>query len=76
VHRPLSRAEDSAPLLDAAGALTLPNSGDGYWAAGESQTSKLLRRHLIDDGGLSKTWVKAAGYWKRGAVGIHETHND
>lgn len=77
VHRPLTRAEDPAPLLDAVRALTLPKTGDGYaWAAGESQTAKLLRRHLIDERGFDKAWVKAAGYWKRGAVSIHETHND
>jgi NADPH-dependent ferric siderophore reductase len=77
VRRPLSRAEDPAPLLDAVRALKLPATGDGYaWAAGESQTAKLLRRHLIDERGLDKAWVKAAGYWKRGAVSIHETHND
>jgi NADPH-dependent ferric siderophore reductase len=77
VHRPLSRATDPAPLLGAVRALDLPKSGDGYcWAAGESETAKLLRRHLIDDRGHEKTWVKAAGYWKRGAVSIHETHND
>jgi NADPH-dependent ferric siderophore reductase len=77
VERPLSRAEDPAPLLDAVRALTLPKNGDGYaWAAGESQTAKLLRRHLLDERGLDKAFVKAAGYWKRGAVSIHETHND
>lgn len=77
VERPLSRAEDPAPLLNAARALTLPKTGDGYaWAAGESQTAKLLRRHLLDERGLDKAFVKAAGYWKRGAVSIHETHND
>ena len=37
---------------------------------------KLLRRHLVDERGIDKAWVKAAGYWKRGAVSIHETHND
>jgi NADPH-dependent ferric siderophore reductase len=77
VHRPLSRAEDPAPLHDALRAAKLPASGDGYaWAAGESQTAKLLRRHLLDERGLDKAWLKAAGYWKRGAIGIHETHND
>ncbi len=77
VHRPLSRVDDAAPLLDAVRALTLPSSGGGYaWAAGESQTAKLLRRHLVDERGHDKAWVKAAGYWKRGAVSIHETHND
>jgi NADPH-dependent ferric siderophore reductase len=77
VHRPLSRAEDAAPLLDAVKRLTLPASGDGYaWAAGESQTAKLIRQHLVAERGLNKAWVKAAGYWKRGAAAIHETHND
>lgn len=77
VHRSLSRAEDPAPLLDAVRKLTLPNSGDGYcWAAGESQTAKLLRQHLVGERGLDKAWVKAAGYWKLGAVSIHETFND
>jgi len=77
VHRPLSMATDPAPLLDAVRALKLPDKEEGYaWAAGESQTAKLLRRHLIDERGLDKAWVKAAGYWKRGAVSIHETHND
>jgi NADPH-dependent ferric siderophore reductase len=77
VHRPLSRAEDPAPLLDAVRALALPKSGDGYtWAAGESQTAKLLRQHLVGERSLDKAFVKAAGYWKRGAVAIHETHND
>ena len=78
VDRPLSRADDPAPLLDAVRALTLPNKrrrlllGGG----GESQTAKLLRHHLVGYCGFNKAWVKAAGYWKRGAVSIHETHND
>jgi NADPH-dependent ferric siderophore reductase len=35
-----------------------------------------LRQHLVAERGFDKAWVKAAGYWKRGAVSIHETHND
>jgi NADPH-dependent ferric siderophore reductase len=35
-----------------------------------------LREHLVHQRGLSKSCVKAAGYWKRGAVATHETHND
>jgi NADPH-dependent ferric siderophore reductase len=77
VHRELSRAASPAPLLDALRGLALPKSGDGYaWAAGESQTAKMLRRHLLDERGFDKAFVKAAGYWKRGAASIHETHND
>jgi NADPH-dependent ferric siderophore reductase len=75
-HRPLSRADDPAPLLELARALSLPR-GEGYiWIAGESQTTKLLRRHFIDERGVNKAFLKAAGYWKRGATAIHETHND
>ena len=74
---PLARAHDPAPLVDAVRAIKLPGEGDGYaWAAGESLTAKLLRRHLLDERGLDKAWVKAAGYWKRGEVSIHETHHD
>ena len=77
VRRPLSQAENPAPLLDAVRKLDLPKAGDGYcWAAAESQTAKLLRQHLVGECGFDKAWVKAAGYWKRGAVSIHETFND
>ena len=43
---------------------------------GMTQTAKLIRQHLVGERGLDKAWVKAAGYWKRGAAAIHETHND
>ena len=78
VHRPLSRADRSgAAARRGSRAEACRTAREGYaWAAGESQTAKLLRRHLVDERGLDKAWVKAAGYWKRGAASIHETHND
>ncbi|MBP1860974.1 siderophore-interacting protein [Rhizobium herbae] len=76
VHRPLSRASDPAPLLDAVKALTLPE-GDGYvWIAGENDTVKLLRKHLVDERGHNRAWIKAAGYWRKGSAGFHENHNE
>ena len=76
VHRPLSRTDDSSPLLDAIRALALPKSIDGYvWAA----ASRRLRNSCaatLSTSADRQAWVKAAGYWKRGAVSIHETHND
>ena len=76
VHRPLEQMADAAPLLDAVSALTFP-PGDGYaWVAGESATAKILRHHLVVERGLNKAWVKAAGYWRAGGVGVHETFND
>jgi NADPH-dependent ferric siderophore reductase len=63
-------------LLKAIADLSLP-SGDGYaWVAAEAATAKALRRHLVDERGLRKDRVKAAAYWKLGAVGVHETYDD
>jgi NADPH-dependent ferric siderophore reductase len=65
------------PLLQAAIAqLKLPG-GDGYlWVAAEAATAKALRQHLVDERGMRKDRVKAAAYWKRGAVAVHETYDD
>ena len=76
IHRPLARASDPAPLLDAIRSLPLP-AGDGYiWIAGENETVKTLRAHLVEERGHNRSWIKAAGYWRKGSVGFHENHND
>lgn len=63
-------------LLPALGGLWLP-PGDGYaWVAAEATVAKALRHLLVEERGLSKERVKAAAYWKRGAVAVHETYND
>jgi NADPH-dependent ferric siderophore reductase len=52
--------------------ITFP-SGDGYiWLAGESAMIRSLRSYLINDRAHPAEWVRAAGYWKRGAAGAHE----
>jgi NADPH-dependent ferric siderophore reductase len=59
-------------LLD----LVLP-PGEGYaWVAAEASAAKALRRCLVDQRGLPKDRVKAAAYWKQGAVAVHETYDD
>jgi NADPH-dependent ferric siderophore reductase len=56
--------------------LRLP-AGDFYaWIACESLTAKALRAQLIADHGANPKWMRAAGYWRRGAVAVHETHNE
>jgi NADPH-dependent ferric siderophore reductase len=63
-------------LHQAIAQLNLP-SGDGYvWVAAEAATAKALRRLLVDERGVSKDRVKAAAYWKQGAVAVHETYDD
>jgi NADPH-dependent ferric siderophore reductase len=76
LHRDGAAPGDTVLLQDAIAELPLP-AGDGYaWVAAEAATAKALRRHLVDARGLSKERVKAAAYWKHGAVAVHETYND
>lgn len=59
-------------LLDAVRALVLP-AGEGYaWCAGEAGTMAELRRVLVEDKGHDRHAIRAAAYWKRGAVAHHE----
>jgi NADPH-dependent ferric siderophore reductase len=52
-------------------------AGDYYaWIACESSIAKALRRQLIADHGAHPKWMRAAGYWRRGAIAVHETHED
>jgi NADPH-dependent ferric siderophore reductase len=56
--------------------LKLP-AGDFYaWVACESLTAKALRRQLIADHGANPKWTRAAGYWRRGVVAVHEVHDE
>ena len=64
---------DSADALIAAvRALELP-PGEGYaWCAGEAATMATLRRILVEDKGHDRHAIRAAAYWKRGAIAHHE----
>lgn len=75
VHRS-QPAGDAAALLNAVSSLRIP-PGVGYsWIACESNVARALRQHLVNERGLDKQWVKAAGYWKRGVSATHEKHED
>ena len=72
VHRQAVPPGSSDALSAALRSVEFP-PGDGFaWAAAESNVARALRRVLIDERGLNPAWVKAAGYWKRGAVAVHE----
>ena len=76
VHR--NGAEIGSPhrLTEALRALALPN-GDYYaWVACESAIAKALRAQLVADKGANPKWLRAAGYWRRGAAAVHDTFND
>lgn len=63
-------------LAKALARLKLP-SGDFYaWVACESLTAKALRRQLIAECGANPKWLRAAGYWRSGAVAVHDVHEE
>jgi hypothetical protein len=37
---------------------------------------RLARRCLVEERHFVKHWVKAAGYWQRDEVGVHEVFGD
>ncbi|AZS81804.1 MULTISPECIES: siderophore-interacting protein [Achromobacter] len=64
----------STLLLDAARELTLPD-GEGYvWVAAESAVAKTVREIMVSRHAIDKSRIRAASYWKRGAVAVHESH--
>jgi NADPH-dependent ferric siderophore reductase len=76
VHRHGAKPGSVGPLLDTVRALTLPAEDVFIWVACESAVAKALRLHFLNERGFSKERVKAAGYWKRGAVAVHDKHDD
>jgi NADPH-dependent ferric siderophore reductase len=75
-HRNGAAAGANEVLAKALSRLQMP-AGDFYaWVACESLTAKALRRQLIADHGANPKWLRAAGYWRRGAVAVHEVHEE
>jgi NADPH-dependent ferric siderophore reductase len=71
-HRNGAAAGASDVLGKTLATLKLP-AGDYYaWVACESLIAKALRQQLIADHGANPKWMRAAGYWRRGAVAIHD----
>ena len=75
VHRDGAAAGSDA-LLSAALSGFSPPAGTGYtWVAAESNVARSLRTQLLARG-HDKRWLKAAGYWKRGASAAHDRIED
>ena len=76
LHRNGTAPGYSTLLLEAARDLALPQ-GEGYvWVAAESSTAKAVREIMVAQHGIDKSRIRAASYWKRGAVAVHESHDD
>jgi NADPH-dependent ferric siderophore reductase len=75
-HRAGTPAGASDVLARTLKTMRLP-AGDYYaWVACESLVAKALRVQLLAEHGANKKWMRAAGYWRRGAVAVHENHED
>lgn len=76
LHRDGTAPGYSTLLLEAARQLQLP-AGEGYvWVAAESAVAKAVREIMVSQHGIDKGRIRAASYWKRGAVAVHESHED
>jgi len=68
--------DDATLLRFALDDFVLP-PGDGFvWIAAEAHTARTLRSYMMDTRGHPKAWIKASGYWSRGAAAAHETFED
>jgi NADPH-dependent ferric siderophore reductase len=75
-YRDGAEAGSSDVLARTLRTLSLPAGAFYAWVACESLIAKALRAQLIADHGANPKWMRAAGYWRRGAVAVHENHND
>ena len=59
-------------LIEALRKIPFSPGSSFFWVAVETQAARAIRRYLREERGIDKDWIKAAGYWQRGAVGAHE----
>lgn len=71
VHRAVA-AQPGEALLAALRAQEFPTGDYSAWIACESGAAKQLRAVLVEERGADRKWVRAHGYWRRGAVAIHD----
>ncbi|SFJ63785.1 siderophore-interacting protein [Aerobium aerolatum] len=74
-HRSAS-APGAEPLVAALKDISFPQGDFHSWIACESSTAKRLRQILIENHGANPKWIRASGYWRRGAEGVHENFDD
>lgn len=73
VHRHDSQG---TTLESVVASLDLP-AGDGFaWVAGEASLARRVRDHFVRGRKLNPEWIKAAAYWRVGAVSKHEVIAD
>jgi NADPH-dependent ferric siderophore reductase len=76
VHRNTAPAGDPTLLLQRLQSVDFPTADYFAWVAAETQVARAVRQFLLTERSADKQWVKAAGYWRRGATGSHERIED
>ncbi|WP_431111607.1 siderophore-interacting protein [Variovorax paradoxus] len=76
VHRKGAEPGLSQGLLDTLKSMKLPPGDFHAWVGCESAIAKALRAHLVGERGANPKWIRASGYWRRGAVATHDTHDE
>lgn len=71
-HRKGEPAGESRTLYQSLQALALPQGDFFAWIACESRVAKELRGFLIQECGANPKWTRASGYWRRGAIAVHD----
>ena len=73
LHRHNAPAGTTTLLDEAFKTAELP-PGDTYaWIATEIETARRLRTYLTEEESIPRDQIRAAGYWRIGAAGAHET---
>ncbi|MCX5513501.1 siderophore-interacting protein [Kaistia algarum] len=68
--------DDAAAFIALLAGQPLP-PGDGFiFIAAETNVARAVRRYLTEERGHLESWMKAAGYWKRGEADAHERIED
>ncbi|MET0414901.1 MAG: siderophore-interacting protein [Actinoplanes sp.] len=70
VHRGTASAVASRVLLRAVQALDLPSRGGVAYVAGESETCRLVQRHLVEQRGWSPRQLRVQQQWAAGRPGF------
>ena len=76
VYRNGKPAGDATLLQERLRSVSFPRGEYFAWVAGETQVARALRQYLLTERSANKQWLKAAGYWRRGAAGAHERIED
>jgi len=75
-HRRGTEPGLSPVLVDTLKAMQLPAGDFHAWVGCESAIAKALRAHLVGERGANPKWTRASGYWRRGAVATHDSHDE